>query len=258
MNYYEVLGVKKSASQDEIKIAYKNLVKKYHPDVYKGNKEFAENMTKEINEAYSTLSNETSRAEYDEEISPKQATYTYTPPPQNPSNSKYSYDNYKRTSSFGNSYDYYRRYRTVSNNSQNNTYSEVNKMHEEFSNNVLNSFGKLSLSGKGFILACILIIYISLIIGTSIQLKSVMKGDSKGTVITQSSTKNSNITTSVPENKIPKDYTNDNESDEFDINDYYSDEQLMKIYEAYYTDYYDSFYEFKVALSEYLSTNYNF
>ena len=54
---YEVLGVNKNASMDEIKAAYKELVKKYHPDKYQNNplSSLAEEKMQEINEAYDTL-----------------------------------------------------------------------------------------------------------------------------------------------------------------------------------------------------------
>lgn len=63
-DYYEVLGLQKGASQDEIKRAYRQLAKKYHPDI---NKEpGAEEKFKEINEAYDTLSDEQKKARYDQ------------------------------------------------------------------------------------------------------------------------------------------------------------------------------------------------
>lgn len=63
-NYYEVLGISKTASADEIKKAYRNLAFKYHPDRNSGDK-VAEEKFKEINEAYDVLSDEKKRADYD-------------------------------------------------------------------------------------------------------------------------------------------------------------------------------------------------
>ena len=67
MNYYEILEVSVNASKEVIKNAYRALTKKYHPDSYKGNQEYAQEKMKEINEAYETLIDDNKRLTYDYE-----------------------------------------------------------------------------------------------------------------------------------------------------------------------------------------------
>ncbi|MBR5157133.1 MAG: molecular chaperone DnaJ [Clostridia bacterium] len=64
-DYYEVLGVNKGASDDEIKKSYRKMAKKYHPDLNPDNKE-AEAKFKEVNEAFQVLSDKEKRARYDQ------------------------------------------------------------------------------------------------------------------------------------------------------------------------------------------------
>jgi len=63
-NYYEVLGISKGASEQEIKKAYRKLAQQYHPDKHKGDKG-AESKFKEANEAYEVLSDKQKRSQYD-------------------------------------------------------------------------------------------------------------------------------------------------------------------------------------------------
>ncbi|MCC9135341.1 DnaJ C-terminal domain-containing protein [Pontibacter silvestris] len=64
-DYYKILGIDKSASQADIKKAYRALAKKYHPDKNKGNAD-AEDKFKDISEAYEVLGDETKRKQYDQ------------------------------------------------------------------------------------------------------------------------------------------------------------------------------------------------
>lgn len=78
-DYYEILGVKRDASEAEIKSAYRKLARKYHPDVNKTKE--AESKFKDINEAYEVLGDKAKRQRYDSLGSNWQGGQSYTPPP---------------------------------------------------------------------------------------------------------------------------------------------------------------------------------
>ena len=67
-NYYKILNISKDAKIEEIKKAYLNELKKYHPDVYKGDMTFAQNKTAQLNLIYSTLKDEEQRKLYDTKL----------------------------------------------------------------------------------------------------------------------------------------------------------------------------------------------
>lgn len=69
-NYYEILGVSKNVTNEELKKVYRKFAKKYHPDTNVGNIK-AEEMFKKVSKAYEILSDETSRAKYDRELDGK-------------------------------------------------------------------------------------------------------------------------------------------------------------------------------------------
>src|SRR3977135_150908 len=78
-DYYEVLGLPRTASEEEIRKAFRKLARKYHPDVNPGDKS-AEEKFKEINEAYEVLSDTDKRKRYDQLGPNWKAGAEFTPP----------------------------------------------------------------------------------------------------------------------------------------------------------------------------------
>lgn len=112
MDYYEILEVSKTATEKEIKQSYKKLVKRYHPDVFEGDKSTANQKIQELNEAYETLSNPDLRKAYDETLSSiKETDFDFssivntTSDMKAEQSPKQKYEDLYR-------YDYYRKYTT--------------------------------------------------------------------------------------------------------------------------------------------------
>ncbi len=249
MNYYEILGVKQNASQEEIKDVYKKLVKKYHPDIYKGDKHFAEKKIKEINVAYEVLSNEKTRKEYDIEINPP-VTYDYTPPSYK--SSEYSYDNYTKNHNYNN-YDfsqekYNYRYKNSNSNYNNSNYNNSNYNN---SNNIINSIDNLSFKSKMISLAIFLIINLIILISCFIQISSILKKD----ITPNDKNKNPDITYINPHinNNLPNNSINNNSTIDNSINKnniYISEDELRAIYEEYKPFFPDN-YSFKDFVNDF-------
>lgn len=290
MNHYEVLGVRKNASQEDIKKAYKNLVKKYHPDIYAGDKTFAEKKTAQINIAYDILSNPESRQAYDEEISPS-TTYSYTPP-----RTQTSYDDYKHKYSSTNQTTYRRDgsehdYSTYANYSR--PYTDYHRSKtpnsnytpngDAFSSKVMQKVEKLSSTNKKKLIIISIIIYLLILIYCLAQTISILKPSSstkkqpnrntesstpsiiENTVLPNNSFTNTSSTqdfispnnstsensTVSPENSVIQD-----SSQKIDLYYYFTEKELrtMYIYFLEYSQYDISFEDFKLLLINYIQS----
>ncbi len=237
MTHYEILGVSKTASQEEIKSAYKKLIKKYHPDLYQGDKNYAVKKTQEINVAYDILSDKNKKDDYDSTItysSTSTNNYSYTPP-------KYS-NNYDPYTSYSNYYQskYSSKRTENTSNQQYNSFKKANKseiIYDEFSKKLGANFA---------VILFVFVIYLIIFIATLIQYKSYKDHHTYNKSTNQPSvTNNYEYKSKTPEKK-------------FNINDYFSDSELLELYNKKYKDSFDSFSEFKEAYSLYVQLYYNF
>lgn len=288
MTHYEVLGVRKTASADEIKNAYKKLVKKYHPDVYVGDKAFAEKKIKEINEAYDVLSDPEQKQEYDESINPQTTTsynpqsytsygysapqYTYkTTSKRNAQarDSKYSYENYRKTYNATNygSYDYQKRYTDYHRSKTPNSSYSTNNKTANYAENAVNTFFTFSNTSKSLILVLIVIFFIIFFIINTLQITSLLGKESyssPGSNYTSTPTPTTQESSAAddsyetrnpylePEEDSSSDYTVTSPEipslNDFNINDVFSDAEIMDAYLAYEGELYTTFESFKEAL----------
>lgn len=256
MTHYEKLGLSKKATEKEIKDAYKALVKKYHPDVYQGDKTYAEKMIKEINCAYDILSDPIKKAEYDEEINP--TTYTYTPPSYNYTPPKYDtppshYNDYRKN--YSEDYNYNYRYTNYHRNkTPNSNYTGTSPLEDK----IINIFD----TNKIIVVFLVLIIYITLLIFTFCQFYAFKNNNYTGTIINSKKVENQTTrNTIIVDNDIEDNNYNTNSFpdnyEDFNINDYISDSELYEVYKEYFYDDFDSFSEFKETMSKELYSYYS-
>ncbi len=254
MNHYDTLGVSKNASQKEIKNAYKKLIKKYHPDIYPGDKTFAEKKTQEINEAYDILSNEETKKSYDEEINPSSDIYNYTPPKYNNPES-YSYQNYYKNNYYDSDFENYKRYADYHRSKvPNSNFTDKNNMHDQFSESIIKSITKMSSNKRIFLIVLILGIYFIFLISSFLKFSSIFKGETNGTIL--NTTKTAPVQNSTSENIVTTIPDKNQNKEEFNINDYVSEDELEKLYNYYFKDTYSSYSEFKEVFSDYVYNNY--
>ena len=268
-NYYKTLGVKKTATQEEIKTAYKSLVKKYHPDLYQGDKAYAERKTKELNAAYETLSDSELREAYDYELFPpppgagyyssSSDNYSYTPPKYDTPPTDY-YSKYKNQySNPGKEYNY----NDFANYHADKRYTDYHRSKvpnsdykdqrpDDVPSKMMNIFDTLSNSKKFFAIILVIIVYCILFITTLSKFTFIFSGNANGPLLnekTPTQIYKPEVQEPEPENVIPP-------RESFDINSYMTDDELETLYNGRFKDQFDTFEEFKKAFSDTLYDHY--
>ena len=261
-NFYKTLGLKNTATQEEIKTAYKNLIKKYHPDLYQGDKAYAERKTKELNLAYETLSDPDLRRNYDLELFPPTPTsgyyssssdnYSYTPPKYDTPPTDY-YTKYKNNySNPGREYNYndfanyqtdkrytdYHRQKTPS-----SDYKDQRKT-EDVSSKMMGIYDKLT-SGKRFLaILAVLIAYCALVMTTISKFNLVFSGKETGPLLNEENPTELFVP-EVPEELPPSSEQSLPLREDFDIHDYMSEQDLLTLYNSRFKDEFNTYDEFK-------------
>lgn len=282
MNHYDVLGVKRTASQEEIKKAYKDLVKKYHPDVYKGDKTFAEKKTAQINGAYEVLANPETRQAYDDETFPK-VNYSYTPPEYTNYYDQYK-DKYKNTYSYrhnenvrdGSEHDYYTYVNYGPRGTNYNRYQTQNPNYNNnpFTDKIYANVNKLSSQKQKTIFIIFILIYIILFIFSIIQFQKLMNPTSSKNSKTPDVSYSSEPETSL-KNETADSFKNETSENintykneitnttivpeqEYDLYDFFTEAELESLYLEVkpYFENEVTYEEFKKILAEYLNISY--
>lgn len=271
-NYYKILGVKKDATQEEIKISYKNLMKKYHPDLYQGDKTYAEKKAKEINGAYEVLSNPESRKQYDLEMFPptpisgyyssSSDNYSYTPPRYDRPPNNY-YDEYKnRNANPGREYNYNdfanyhadRRYTDYHRSKTPNSNYKDQKVNNDIPTKMMNIFDTLTKNKKFFAILLVIILYCVLFITTIGKFNDYMSGKSTGPLLNEDKpvevTPYENKLTPEEFQNLPSQNTHTLLREDFDIYDYFTDNELRVLYRSGYQEEFNSFDEFVEYLED--------
>lgn len=273
-NYYKILGVKKDSTQEEIKSSYKNLIKKYHPDLYQGDKAYAEKKTKEINGAYEVLSDPEARKQYDLEMFPPAPTYgyyssssdnySYTPPKyDNPPSDYYSkyksqYSNPGREYNYNDFANYHadKRYTNYHRSKTPNSNYKDQKT-EDVSTKMMNIFDTFSKNKKFFAIIFVIILYCILFMSTIGKFNDYMSGKSTGPLLNEDKrVPITHIPSTEPDNQntVEKDEPNRDYNqvtrEEFDIYDYYTEEELRTTYRTFFLDEYSTYSAFIEAMSD--------